>query len=71
MEQEIIEEYGNLNIENHIKAMIIKALNTSCCRKCAANRLGIDIRTLERRQEQYGIRRNEKNKYVIQSSRTI
>jgi len=35
-----------LNLDHNIRAMILKALNTSCCTKRAAKRLGVTGRCL-------------------------
>lgn len=47
-----------LNIDFHVKQMVLVALNTCCCHEGAARKLGIDVRTLHRKKKQYGIQKN-------------
>jgi transcriptional regulator with PAS, ATPase and Fis domain len=62
----------SLNIESHILPMILKALNSSCCTKNAAKKLGITTRTLYRKKIQYDITREGKNKsYIIKPTKMI
>jgi hypothetical protein len=45
----------SLKIFDNIRELLLKALNTSCCHKGAARRLGVNIRSLPRMKRDYGI----------------
>ncbi len=45
-----------LNIDYHVRRLVLKALNTSSTVQHAANRLGVSGRTLYRYIDRYGIR---------------
>ena len=54
----------NLNIQFNLTQMMLVALNTSCCVKEAARKLGISRRALVNMNREYGIIR-EGNRYVV------
>ena len=60
-----------LNIEAHIKPMLIKALNKYLIVELAAKALGIGIRTLQRYKHLYGIGRKKDGLYYLKPQKNI
>lgn len=65
-----VDPEESLNIEEHIKPMILKALNKACCQRGASRLLGINVRTLRLWMLQYNIHRISKNKYGSEDKNT-
>ena len=60
-----------LNIDYHVRRMIVKALNLKPTYIEAAKVLGISIRTLYRKLDQYNIKKQKNGKYKAVEKKKI